>query len=158
MIQMEKCCKPKRKARAYCPECANEGKPVKRITLENLLKALSQIEDEPYWFCATFECPAVYFSSSSKSIFHKLDLKVRVGIKESENPIPLCYCFGWNRKKIWDEIRETGNSTAIESITKEVKAGRCFCERSNPQGTCCLANISNAVKDYGLQSQPKNGQ
>ncbi len=47
----------------------------------------------------------------------------------------------------WDEIKNTGKSTAVESITKEVKAGNCFCERSNPQGTCCLGNVSKAVKD-----------
>ena len=142
---MEECCEPKRESKAYCPECGKQGKPVQRITLESLLKEPEKIQDQAYWFCATADCPAVYFSYPSASVFHKTDLKVRVGIKETEDPIPLCYCFGWDRKRIQDEIRQTGKSTAVESITKEVKAGRCFCERSNPQGTCCLGNISKAV-------------
>jgi hypothetical protein len=117
------------------------------ITLESLLKEPSRIGNLPYRFCATPECPVVYFSQDGSALFHTSDLKVRVGIKEKEDPIPLCYCFGWDRERIWKEIRETGRSTAMASITQEVKAGNCFCERSNPQGTCCLGDVSEAVKE-----------
>lgn len=149
---MTACCGPNREIHPICPECGKQGKPVQRMTLENLLKETPRITNESYWFCAARACPVVYFSKSQKSIFHKADLKVRVGIKEKEDPIPLCYCFGWDRRKIWDEIKRTGKSTAVESITQEVKAGRCFCERSNPQGTCCLGHISKAVKEAAALS------
>lgn len=144
---MERSCEPKRQIRKACPECGREGKVVERITLESLLREPERIGNQPYWFCANPECPVVYFSDARDSIFHKADLKVRVGIKEKKDPIPLCYCFGWERARIWKEIKETGRSTAVEAITKEVKAGRCFCERSNPQGTCCLGDVSKAVKE-----------
>ena len=144
---MAECCEPKRQTKAYCPECANKGKPVQRITLENLLKEPPKIQDESYWFCTTPECSVVYFSLDGKQIFHKPDLKVRVGIKEKEDPIPLCYCFGWDCQRLWNEIKQTGKSTAVESITREVKEGNCFCERSNPQGTCCLGNVSKVAKE-----------
>lgn len=144
---MTKCCEPKRVIKKICPECGKQGKAVQRITLESLLKESSKIQNEPYWFCATADCPVVYFSASQNSVLYKSDVKVRVGIKETVDPVPLCYCFGWDRKRIWDEIKTTGKSTAAQSITQEVKAGNCFCERSNPQGTCCLGNVSKAVKE-----------
>lgn len=130
-----------------CPACSQNGKPVKRITLESLLVHPERIREEPYWFCQTGDCPVVYFSTDGGSLFHKGDLKVRVGIKEKEDPIPLCYCFHWDRARIRDEIRQTGTSTAIESITREIKAGNCRCEHTNPQGSCCLGDVSKAVKD-----------
>ncbi len=151
---MAECCEPKRNVKAFCPECGKQGKPVQKITLESFLKDLVEIQGKAYWFCVTRDCDTVYFALDGTSRFHKKDLKVRVGIKETEDPIPLCYCFGWDRKKIWDEIEATGKSTAVESITKEVKAGNCFCERSNPQGTCCLGNVSQAVKE-GYKSHNK---
>jgi len=144
---MEEYCEPKRTVEAFCPECGKQGKPVQKITPEGLLKELGKIQNQSYWFCATRNCYVVYFSLDGSSRFHKEDLKVRVGIKETEDPIPLCYCFGWDYKRVQDEIRQIGKSTAVESITKEVKAGNCFCERSNPQSTCCLGNVSKAVKE-----------
>lgn len=144
---MTECCEPKRNTKKFCPRCGRQGKPVQRITLESLLKDPSKIQDESYWFCAGADCPVVYFSENLSLLFFKPDLKVRVGIKEKEDPIPLCYCFHWDRQRIRDEIRQTGKSTAVQSISEEVKAGRCFCERSNPQGSCCLGNISRAIKE-----------
>lgn len=144
---MDECCEPKRTVKAFCPECGKLGKPVQKITLESLVRNAGKIQKEPYWFCETPVCRMVYFSFEGVSRFHEKDLKVRVGIKETEDPVPLCYCIGWDRKRIRDEIKATGKSTAVVSITKEVKAGNCFCERSNPQGTCCLGNVSKAVKE-----------
>ncbi len=148
-MNMADCCKPESRVKQACPECGKTGKPVSVVTLENLLKDTSRIQSGPYWFCSEPDCPVVYFSAGQQNRFHKSDLKVRVGIKEKEDPMPLCYCFGWDRKRIWDEIRATGKSTAVESITQEVKAGRCFCERSNPQGSCCLGNVIKTVAAYG---------
>lgn len=144
---MTACSKPRRMGKKQCPECGGEGKPMGSITLGSLLKEPSRIANYSYQFCARPQCPVVYFSESGASVFHKDQLKVRVGIKEKEDPIPLCYCFGWDRERIWKELRETGKSTAVASITQEVKAGNCFCERSNPQGTCCLGDVSEAVKE-----------
>jgi len=144
---MSECCAPQRQGKGLCPECGKEGPAVQKRTLESFLIEPFKIKEEPYWFCATAECPLVYFSAGGSSVFYKADLKIRVGVKENEDPIPICYCFGWDRQKILNEIKQTGKSTAISSITKEVKAGRCFCEQSNPQGTCCLGNIARVLKE-----------
>ena len=72
---------------------------------------------------------------------------MRVGIKEEEDPIPVCYCFGFTRKEIQREVVETGRSTILDRIKTEVKAGNCACEVKNPSGKCCLADVTRAVKD-----------
>jgi hypothetical protein len=69
-------------------------------------------------------------------------LLIRVGAKEESDPIPICYCFGFTRKDIEDEIAETGCSAVADRISAEVKAGRCACEVKNPSGKCCLGEVT----------------
>jgi len=88
----------------------------------------------------------VYFILE-RALFRKADLSVPVGLKEPQNlKAPVCYCFGWTPEKIQAEIRNTGKSTVIEQIKAQVQAGNCYCEITNPQGSCCLGNVSQAVK------------
>jgi hypothetical protein len=72
---------------------------------------------------------------------------MRVGAKEESDTIPVCYCFGFTRKDIEDEIAETGRSTVADRITAEVVAGRCACEVKNPSGKCCLGNVTRIIQD-----------
>lgn len=150
---MESCCSISKPLTAeekrICPACDKKGRPVARITLESLLlePTLAALDVTEYYFCETPTCPAVYFSNESGTILWKDDLKVRVGIKETQDPIPLCYCFGHTRASIASEIAQTGRPTVIQRIGAEVRAGRCFCERSNPSGSCCLGEVSRAVQD-----------
>jgi len=73
-------------------------------------------------------------------------LIIRVGIKETDAPIPLCYCFGYDRKAVHDDIRCNGKTDIQKIITQRVKAGECRCEETNPSGGCCLGNVSRAIK------------
>lgn len=129
-----------------CNECGNAGKPVKRKTLEHLLieNRVSSIRDIQYFFCPSSHCDVVYFTKET-DIFHKADLKVRVGLKETEEPIPVCYCFGYTRKMITDDLLKNGRSMIQEDITKKIKEGMCQCEITHPQGVCCLENVSQVV-------------
>ena len=45
-----------------------------------------------------------------------------------------------------EEIRATGKCTIPKNITAEMKAGNCACEIRNPQGSCCLGNVTAAIK------------
>jgi hypothetical protein len=104
--------------------------------------------DTQYYFCDASDCDVVYFASDTEAPrFHREDLMVRVGAKETADPIPICYCFGFTRQDIWEEIRSTGKSTVAERITAEVGAGRCACEVKNPSGKCCLGDVTRAAKD-----------
>lgn len=133
----------------YCPECGQKGKNVGRQAMEHLLlePLVAQIGEGRYYFCRTRACRTVYFSAPSETVFVKADLKVRVGIKETEDPIPICYCFGHTRASAWEEIERTGKSTVLASIQREVKAGRCECEVKNPSGKCCLGDVTRVVQE-----------
>jgi hypothetical protein len=101
-----------------------------------------------YYFCAAPDCPVVYFPVEPQApTFQQKDLLVRVGVKERQDPIPVCYCFGVTRRDIANEIRETGKSTIAERIKAEVKTGNCACEVKNPSGKCCLGDVARVVLD-----------
>jgi hypothetical protein len=69
-----------------------------------------------------------------------------VGAKETEDPIPVCYCFNVTERMIHEEVAQTGRSTASTRIRAEVKAGNCRCEVENPSGRCCLGEVVAAEK------------
>ena len=117
---------------------------------------ISEPGDKPgFRFCRTATCKVVYFHSVGDRL-EKKDVRVRVGLKEIEDPVPVCYCFGFTEAMVREEIRETGRCTIPERITAEIKAGRCACEIRNPQGSCCLGNVNAAVKRL-LVSRSKVG-
>lgn len=132
-----------------CPVCGEKGKGVDRITPENLLAAKQavRLKEIDYYFCPTHSCEVVYFSQEGAQYFTKKDVKTRVGLKETDDPIPVCYCFDFTRDKIFDEIRQTGTSNASTYITEKVQAGECACEIKNPSGRCCLGDVNATVKE-----------
>ena len=157
---MSDCCKlpePVAAPDRRCRRCGQRGRPVLHETMESLLKpeALRRLADEAYFFDRTPECKVVYFSNEAKSYFHKDDLTVRVGMKETESPIPLCYCFGHTAESVREEIVTTGHSTVAERITAEVQAGKCSCEVKNPSGKCCLGDVNRAIQQIQSEVQPE---
>ncbi|MBI4586008.1 MAG: cation transporter [Planctomycetes bacterium] len=133
---------------AVCPAAGKPGKRVPPVTVRSLVRdeRASEIDGREWFFCDLPDCQVVYFAQDGKT-FSKEALKVRVGVKEKVAPRPVCYCFGHTVESIRDEIARTGRSTVLASITAEVKAGECSCETMNPKGTCCLGDVSRAVKE-----------
>jgi NAD(P)H-nitrite reductase large subunit len=80
-------------------------------------------------------------------VFHKPDLKVRIGIMEKDNPIPLCYCFDYSRQDVRRDIETAGKTTILEEIKVEVQGGFCTCEVKKPSGACCLGEITCAIQE-----------
>jgi hypothetical protein len=76
-----------------------------------------------------------------------MEIKVRVGIKENDNPIPLCYCFGYTREHVRTDIERGGSTGIPERIKAEIQGGFCACEVKNPSGDCCLGNVMKAIQD-----------
>ena len=138
-----------------CPMNGQTCKPVGRVTLESLLKseALESLSRQPYYFCDAPDCDTVYVSALADHLIVKDQLKVRVGIKETEDPVPLCYCFDFDRKAVRDDIRSKGTTEIPRIITRRVKAGECRCEETNPSGTCCLGNVYRAVNQAQAMKQ-----
>ena len=150
--EVEPCCElhpPTKCGPAICPACGALGKPVKRLTLGALIKPERRPaipRSEEFCFCRTATCEVVYFLPGHV-LFRKDDLVVRVGLKEPNDPTaPVCYCFAWTPQKIRAEIESTGRSTVIEQIKAQVKAGNCYCEVTNPQGSCCLGNVAQVIQ------------
>jgi hypothetical protein len=157
--EQEACCAlhpPVQVGPMTCPECNAPGKSVQRVTLGALLKPEPRAripKQEAFFFCRTTDCQAVYFQPGTV-LFREDDLTVRVHQKESGNPaVPVCYCFGWTPQRIGEEIERTGKSTAVQHITAQVHAGNCYCEVTNPQGSCCLGNVGAAVKRITASSR-----
>ena len=70
---------------------------------------------------------------------------MRVGLKVDEDPVPLCYCFGFDESHIRDEIVLTGKTTVYEKIFDLISSGLCACEARNPAGLCCLGEVKRSV-------------
>jgi hypothetical protein len=128
----------------HCPKCGKRGLAVGIETLKSLLRLSLRLLNTTliYRFCATRDCPVVYFANDG-SIFTIEDISVPVYQKASDNSDALvCYCF----QHRLSAIRKNGDAL-IQDIEAGIKAGQCACELRNPQGNCCLGNVSALLKD-----------
>ena len=143
------CCATAHGSPPNCPMNGQPCRPVGRRTIESLLRpdARRSLTPQPYFFCDAPDCDAVYVSALGDHIVTKDQLVVRVGIKETEDPIPICYCFGFDRKAIRDDIRTHGDTDIQRIVTGRVRAGECRCEETNPSGGCCLGEIAKAIRE-----------
>src|SRR5713101_4260274 len=133
----------------HCPECRQPGKSVETKTLKQMVQPwhLELLNKPGFLFCRSADCEVIYFHPDGDCL-RKPDVRVRVGLKETEHPVPICYCFGFTEAMAVEEIRATGKCTIPQRITAEVKAGNCACEIRNPQCSCCLGNVNAAVKRF----------
>jgi len=129
-----------------CNACGNPGRPISRKTVLLMLKpGLLNCAQADYQFCATRNCAVVYFDRTGNH-FQTDDLRVRVGIKEHDDPIPLCYCFGFNESHLREFIADAGKTDVAQQIAALIGEGLCACESLNPAGTCCLGEVNRAMK------------
>jgi len=157
----ESCCidqsNPKTRQASTCPGNGGKGQSVEAETLRHLLQETkrSEIKDTGYYFCKSPDCDTVYFHPQSGQTFEKSDLKIRVGLKETEDPVWVCYCFDISKKMIREEIESTGHSASGDRIRQEVANKNCECEIKNPSGRCCLGEVLAAEKE--VQKNPRKG-
>ncbi|MBI4510859.1 MAG: copper chaperone Copz family protein [Deltaproteobacteria bacterium] len=147
---MSDCCaiaKPEPAATENCPGCGRKGRPVGFATVQAIVKPelAPSRGGETNRFCPNPTCDHLYFDG--EWVARKSDARVRVGLKESSDPLPVCYCFGFTRADVRAEVQATGKCTIPDRITAEVQAGNCACETKNPSGTCCLGEVRKAVKE-----------
>ncbi len=136
-----------RSPEAACPRCGQVGRVVGDETILAILKpghadGLLAVERR---FCRTPSCAVLYYGADGR-IVEKGAASVRVGVKETEDPVPLCYCFGFSRADVRRDVAERGDSDIPARIAAEVRAKRCSCEVKNPSGACCLGEVNQAVK------------
>ncbi len=131
-----------------CGNCEGQSRPISRKTVLLMLKPdlLEHAMTGTYSFCSARDCPVVYFEKQGSRRFTIDDLRVPVGVKAREEPIPLCYCFGFDESHIREDIARAGTTAIPDRIAKLVREGLCACEARNPSGLCCLGEVSRAVK------------
>jgi CopZ-like zinc binding protein len=146
--------------RDACPQCREVGRPVADATIRAMLgpELGRELLASERRFCKTPGCDVVYYAAAGRLV-RKQEVRVRVGLKETEDPIPLCYCFGFGRADVEREIAQTGGCTIPERIAAEIGAGRCACPIKNPSGACCLGEVRAAVdaarRRVGSPQRPK---
>ena len=131
-----------------CEKCSSQGRPVSRKTVMLMLNPdlLEQAMTGKFSFCSARDCPVVYFEDEGNRCFTVDDLRTRVGLKAKEDPIPLCYCFGFDESHLRDELSRTGETTIPEKISRLIREGLCACDTRNPSGLCCLGEVNKTVK------------
>lgn len=131
-----------------CSSCGAQSKPVSRKTLLSMLKPqfLEQALKGSYRFCAARQCPVVYFEEQGTRVFTVDELRIVVGVKARKDPIPLCYCFGFDENQLREEILQTGRTAIPERISRLIREGLCACDVRNPSGGCCLGEVNRAAK------------
>jgi hypothetical protein len=130
-----------------CGSCSGKSRPVSRKTVLLMLKPdlLERAMHGSYSFCSERDCPIVYFEDRGREHFTVDDLRVRVGSKVKDDPIPMCYCFGFDENQIRDEIERTGDSSIPDKVSGLIREGLCACEVRNPSGICCLGEINKTA-------------
>src|SRR6266404_3251268 len=129
-----------------CESCKNKGRPVSRKTVLLMLKPELLATHGSYSFCSERDCSVVYFEDKGRELFTVDGLRIRVGVKVKDDPIPLCYCFGFDENHIRDEIELTGNTNIPDKVSELIREGLCACEARNPAGVCCLGEVNKTTK------------
>ena len=127
-----------------CPGCGAVGEWVGRVTPRHTLVAPLRpmvMEARHYAFCATPECEVVYYSDDGGQRFLTDDLIHPVTGKSDGDDTPLCYCFKETKGAVRAELAERGESAVVERIEAKMAERGCFCEKANPRGACCLAEL-----------------
>jgi hypothetical protein len=101
-----------------------------------------------YSFCSARDCSVVYFEDKGSQQFTVADLRIRAGLKVNDDPIPLCYCFGFDESHIRDEISTKGKTTIPARVSNLIREGLCACDSRNPSGMCCLGEVNKATKKF----------
>lgn len=109
-----------------CLRCGLHGKKVKNITVRSLVheNLVPEVGGADYTACSTPDCSLVYFSRDTGRHFTKEDVKVRVWFKETEDPIPVCYCQNVTERDILDEILLKGCPPSVSEVQKRTGVGR----------------------------------
>jgi hypothetical protein len=139
---------PQDDPRRGCRSCGGASRPVTRKTVLLMLKPelLERAAEAEYRFCSDPDCRVVYFTEDSDQYFSTADLRVRVGLKEREGEIPLCYCFGFDESDAREEIMSTGRISIPQRVAALIRQKMCACPARNPSGACCLREMNKAVK------------
>ena len=59
----------------------------------------------------------------------------------------ICYCFKKSKHELFQAIKNGSEKNIVDEIKSKMKDPGCFCESSNPSGSCCLSDIQEFIKN-----------
>lgn len=128
-----------------CPSCGNEGKKVKDVTVKaQLIKEKRETMRSPlddFHFCSSPDCSVVYYSKNGDECFYEADIKSKVTLKNDDPATPLCYCHKYKKADALEDMRELDPKALVKKIKAIISKDKSFCQKSNPKGSCCTADI-----------------
>lgn len=145
-----------------CKICGEPGLRVLQVTVSTHIKPEHwSLLSDGFRFSGTSTCPVIYFNNNTNVYFLKDDVKTRFGLKEKEDPRPVCYCLGVLEENIRYEVLKKGCCDSLEDIVEYTKAGTGkWCLTTNPSGKCCRDYLPAIVEKYlsmkgSRQARPK---
>ena len=139
---MDDCCNIDNASAVACPACGETG-PV--VGAAPVRAHRSDAAEGAWQHCATVGCRVV-FHLNGEAVTER-DVVAQVGVKGTDKPEPVCFCFAHTREAIAvDLVEHDDTSTIKDSIKVAVADGLCACEHLNPDGSCCLAAVHRTIK------------
>jgi len=130
-----------------CPHCGQVGKAVQGQTVKALLTAsLRAVREVEYRFCRTPSCPVVYFASDGQQTFTLDHVRGPIYHKaQQDDATPICYCFD-HKVGALRAMTAGQRAAVVDDINAGIQAGQCACDLRNPQGSCCLGNVRELIR------------
>lgn len=145
------CCRNKTAA-FPCPACGETGRKVAALTLDHHVPGERRAAlGNHVSFCLNPVCEVVYYNRDGQ-VIRSGNTVLPVTIKDGGDDVYVCYCFGFTRGDLRKSLSDKGKTDIPDNIRQGVEAGNCECERKNPQGTCCLGNVTAAIKAIKAES------
>ena len=129
-----------------CPECKNLGRKISQATIQSQTSFPFWSSQDDWFFCKTSDCSVAYFSSSEIKPISLNSLK-ETPFPKSTNPNRLvCFCFHHTVQEVLDDVLHNSTSTIKADIIEACRKDLSDCLHQNPEGRCCLGNISMLLK------------
>lgn len=58
----------------------------------------------------------------------------------------ICYCFKKSKRELVEAVNSGEEDAFLSDIKAKMKDPGCFCEKANPSGRCCLADIKALIE------------
>ena len=132
-----------------CPKCNTKGHNIDNATIKCVISvSLHRVKATRHYFCTNENCAVVYFAEDGSETFYTADLRERVYQKEPHtDDVLVCYCFFHTLDDIRADAKTNGKSAIVNDIKYGIQQGHCACDWRNPQGSCCLGNVLQIVKN-----------
>ena len=137
---MNECCAPSTGNEHLCPTCAAAGASVGAASVQ---AHRPDAATGDWWYCPNVLCHVVFFADGET--ITDSSVVTQVGLKATDKPTPVCFCFAHTAADIAADLAAHGTSTISADVRAAVAAGSCSCEHLNPSGKCCLPAIHRVV-------------